>query len=198
MKSGRLIMLNGTSSAGKTSILTELQKKLPQLYLLAGLDKFLNFLPESYFKLPQWNEVMGLSNRSGPIGDVLISGMHRSIRALLDSGNNVLADQVFINSNWVAEAASLFSGCEAYLIGIHCPKEFIVQREKDRKNRTLGSSALQFDVVHQVTEYDFSIDSSLNSPEKNAEIILEFLKTEVAPFAFQSLSKKLEFRQPLG
>ena len=198
MKSGRLIMLNGTSSAGKTSILTELQKKLPQLYLLAGLDKFLNFLPESYFKLPQWNEVMGLSNRSGPIGDVLISGMHRSIRALLDSGNNVLADQVFINSNWVAEAASLFSGCEAYLIGIHCPKEIIVQREKDRKNRTLGSSALQFDVVHQVTEYDFSIDSSLNSPEKNAEIILEFLKTEVAPFAFQSLSKKLEFRQPLG
>lgn len=197
MESGRLIMLNGTSSAGKTSILTELQKKLPQLYLLAGLDKFLNFLPESYFKLPQWNEVMGLSNQSGPIGDQLITGMHHSIKALLDTGHNVLSDQVFINSNWVAEAASLFSGYNAYIIGIRCPLVVIEQREKDRKNRTLGSSALQFDVVHRWTEYDFSLDSSLNSPEQNAEMILEFLKMGRAPQAFRALSKKLEYRQPI-
>ncbi len=197
MKPGQLIMLNGTSSAGKTSILAELQRKLPELYLLAGLDKFLNFLPESYFKQPEWNEVMGLSSQSGPIGDRLISGMHRSIKSMLDAGNNVLSDQVFINSNWVAEAASLFSGYNAYLIGILCPVEVIEQREKDRKNRTLGSSALQFSVVHQWTEYDFSLDSSLNTPERNAEIILEFLKKGAAPNAFNALSKKLEFRQTL-
>ena len=190
MKPGRLIMLNGTSSAGKTSILNHLQMKLPGLYLFAGLDKFLNFLPETYFKQPLWNEVMGLSNKSGPLGDQLISGMHHSIKALLDQGHNVLADQVFIEQSWIVEAADLFCNYNAYLIGIYCPKAVIEQRERDRKNRTLGSSALQFDVVHKWLKYDFSLDSSLNTPEKNADLILEYFRQDPKPQAFSALCKK--------
>jgi chloramphenicol 3-O phosphotransferase len=44
---GKLILLNGASSAGKSSILKELQNTLEEPYLNAGIDKFIFMLPEA-------------------------------------------------------------------------------------------------------------------------------------------------------
>ena len=45
MKRGKIILINGASSAGKTSIVRALQPILDEAYLEAGLDKFLFMLP---------------------------------------------------------------------------------------------------------------------------------------------------------
>jgi len=49
MSSGYIIILNGTSSSGKTSIVNALQNILEEPYLEAGIDKFIWMLPEHYF-----------------------------------------------------------------------------------------------------------------------------------------------------
>jgi chloramphenicol 3-O phosphotransferase len=154
-----------------------------------GLDKFLNMLHENWFRQPQWNEVMGKSNASGPLGDQLISGMHHSIEAMLRQGNSVIADHVMIERSWILEAARLFAPHQAYFIGIRCPLHVVEERERERKNRTLGSARLQFEVVHRWARYDLEIDSSLSTPEESADRILEFLKSEARPVAFQSILK---------
>jgi chloramphenicol 3-O phosphotransferase len=41
MALGKVIILNGASSSGKTSILTKLQTLLDEPYLNAGIDKFI-------------------------------------------------------------------------------------------------------------------------------------------------------------
>ena len=191
MSKTRLILLNGTSSAGKTSIVNSLHAKLTEPYLNIGLDKFLNILPERCFQQPQWNEIMGLSHTAGPLGHQLISGMHHSIAAMLKRGNSVIADHVMIERKWVEEAAELFSQFEAFWIGIRCPVEVIEQREKERKNRTLGSARLQFDVVHAWAEYDLEIDSSKSTPDESAETIIQFIETGAKPDAFKKIYRRI-------
>jgi len=46
MNTGKIILLNGTSSSGKSTLLRGLQQVLSQPYLEMGLDKFIWMLPK--------------------------------------------------------------------------------------------------------------------------------------------------------
>lgn len=186
IKKGRLLLLNGTSSAGKSSLIKEFVRLAPELYLKHGIDQTLNFLPEHYFQQPLWDSVMGKSNQSGPLGDSLMLAMNSSIRVLLESGFNVIADHVIISDLWVDHARTEFAGFEAYFIGIFCRKEIIAQREIERKNRTLGSALLQYETVHRdqnhkIRAYDLTVDTSDITPTEAAEKILAFLAEKPRP-----------------
>lgn len=179
----QLILLNGTSSAGKSSIIKCLHEQLRQPYLDMGLDRFLYMLPSQYMKQPLWKEVWDHTH-AGELGNRLMSGMHHSMRSMVNCGNLVLADHVLIEKNWVSELADLFHDQHAYFIGVHCPLEILEQRELDRKDRTLGSAKVQFPIVHQWAHYDLAIDSSLSSPEQSADKIIEFLASGKSPVGF--------------
>jgi chloramphenicol 3-O phosphotransferase len=183
-----IIFINGTSSSGKTSLLKLLQKKLPEPYLDMGVDKFIWMLPGRYLDRPLWDEVLGKALHSGPVGWSLFSGMHHAIAAAASRGNNILADHVFVEKDWVDECAELFAEINAYLIGLHCPLEVLEQREKDRKDRTLGQAKLQYEVIHKYTQYDLELDTSKLTAEECAEQVIERLKS--SPTAFKNLIPK--------
>ncbi len=73
----------------------------------------------------------------------------------------------------------------AYLIGLFCPLDVLEQREKGRKDRTLGQARLQFDAIHKFVKYDLEVDTSLLNPENCAEKVIERSKTP--PVAFKLL-----------
>lgn len=177
-----VIFINGTSSSGKTSLLKALQKKLQEPYLDMGIDKFIWMLPSRYLDRPLWDEVLGKALHAGPVGLTLFSGMHYAIAAAASRGNNVIADHAFVEKAWVDECVSLFAGMNAYLIGLYCPLEVLEQREKDRKDRTLGQAGLQFDVIHKYTKYDLELDTSKLTTEECADNVIERLKTPPAAF----------------
>ena len=81
MPAGNIIILNGASSSGKTSILRALQSQMVEPYLDAGLDKFIWMLPKRYLDRPLWDEVLGLADRAGDAGKLLIHGMHQAVAA---------------------------------------------------------------------------------------------------------------------
>lgn len=177
-----IIFINGTSSSGKTSLLKALQKKLQEPYLDMGIDKFIWMLPSRYLDRPLWDEVLGKALHAGPVGLSLFSGMHHAIAAAASRGNNVIADHALVEKAWVDECASLFAGMNAYLIGLYCPLEVLEQREKDRKDRTLGQARLQFDVIHKYTKYDLELDTSKLTTEECADNVIERLKAPPAAF----------------
>lgn len=177
-----IIFINGTSSSGKTSLLKALQKKLQEPYLDMGIDKFIWMLPSRYLDRPLWDEVLGKALHAGPVGLSLFSGMHHAIAAAASRGNNVIADHALVEKAWVDECASLFAGMNAYLIGLYCPLEVLEQREKDRKDRTLGQARLQFDVIHKYTKYDLELDTSKLTTEECADNVIERLRTPPAAF----------------
>ena len=192
MTPGTIIILNGASSSGKTSVLLALQKILDEPYLDAGIDKFIWMLPKRYLDRPLWDDVLGLAVQAGSVGHTLVSGMHRAIEALSKAGNNVVADHVLVEPHWLQDCANLFYDLPAYFIGIHCPLDILEQREKARKSRTLGQAKAQFGIVHTGCIYDLEVDTSLLSPEECAMLIKDRIQNGIPPSAFKSLKRRFE------
>jgi chloramphenicol 3-O phosphotransferase len=195
---GNIIVLNGTSSSGKTSILRALQQVLDAPYLDAGIDKFLWMLPKRYLNVPLWHEVFSytyapkgesadLVIRAGPLGFRLMSGMHRAIQALACAGNNVLADHVLLEPVWVRECAELFADLPAWFVGIRCPLDVLEARERARSDRTVGQARAQFDAVHAHSVYDMEVDTSALSPMDCAMRIRRQVMEGPVPDAFKRL-----------
>jgi chloramphenicol 3-O phosphotransferase len=90
----RIIYLNGTSSAGKSSVARALQDRLDELYLHVQLDVFMQMVP-----LPQWERTGGMVMTAqpdhgihvdfGPVCQPLFLGFHRSLAALAAAGNQL-------------------------------------------------------------------------------------------------------------
>ena len=146
---GTIIFINGTSSSGKTSIVRALQAALPEPFLDMGIDRFIFMLPGRYLNRPLWDDVLGKADQAGALGRLLFSGMHHAIAAAAHAGLNIIADHVFMEKAWVDECAHLFAALPAYLVGLHCPLEILEQRERLRKDRTLGQARIQFPLIHK-------------------------------------------------
>jgi chloramphenicol 3-O phosphotransferase len=191
---GTLIVLNGASSAGKSSILAHLQRTLDGPFLNAGIDKFIFMLPNRYLNRPLWDEIMGKADRAGDQGHIFFAGMHHALAAMARQGNHLLVDHVLVEPSWVAQCAVLFADLPAYLIGIHCPLDILERRERERKDRTLGQARLHFDLVHQHGLYDLEVDTSLATAETCAATIADYLASGAPPTAFRQLRQ----RAPIG
>ena len=187
MHSGIIIFLNGTSSSGKSTLLKELQQKLDYPFLELGLDKFIWMLPRRFFEQPLWNEVLGKADSAGQMGHQLVHAMHRSIHAAAKTGLNILADHVLVEPDWVRDCAALFYNSNAYLVGVRCDLSILEEREKARKDRTLGQARLQVEKVHAHGIYDIEVDSGKYSAEENVQQIINFLNTGPSPRAFKKL-----------
>jgi len=187
MTNGNIIILNGTSSSGKTSIVKALQDILDEPFLEAGIDKFIFMLPDRYLERPLWDDVLGLANKAGASGHTLVAGMHHAIAALAKTGNNVIADHVLVEHEWVQECADLLGDLGAYLIGVQCPLQVLEERERSRKNRTPGQARAQFDVIHAHGIYDLEVDTSVLSPIECALQIKRRVQDDQPPSALGRL-----------
>jgi chloramphenicol 3-O phosphotransferase len=187
---GTIIILNGTSSSGKTSLVRALQDLLDEPFLDAGLDRFLWMLPARYLRPPLWDEVLGRAVSAGPEGHRLVSGMHQAIAALSRAGCNVVADHVLVEPRWLEECSLLFADLPAYLVGVRCPLAVLEERERQRKDRTLGQARAQFCRVHAHGLYDVEVDTSLLSPEACALRVRARLDDGTGPVAFKRLRQR--------
>ncbi len=182
---GTVIFINGTSSSGKSSIVRALQDRLEPPPLDMGVDRFIFMLPRRYLSRPLWDDVLGRADHAGPVGHRLISGMHHAIAATASTGLDVIADHVLVEKSWVDECARLFADLPAYLIGVQCPLEVLEERERSRRDSTLGQARAQFAVIHKYVVYDLEVDTSRLTPEECADRIAARLA--FPPTAFRSL-----------
>lgn len=101
-RKGRLIILNGVGSAGKSSIAKALQQIMPTPWLHIEMDKFCEMLPERYQDHPEGfayetkeedgKPIVIISE--GPYGAKLIRGMRRAIAVMAAEGNDLIVDDV--------------------------------------------------------------------------------------------------------
>jgi chloramphenicol 3-O phosphotransferase len=182
-----IIILNGTSSSGKTSLLKAIQDTFDEPFLDLGIDKFIFAMPERYLDHPLWNDILGLADRAGKTGHQLFSAMHYAILAASRQGMHVVADHVLVEPGWLEECARLFHLEPAWLVGVRCPLEILEEREKSRRNRTLGQARLQFEKVHQPGIYDLEVDTSQLSPAECALKIKELVTAGQPPTAIRKV-----------
>jgi chloramphenicol 3-O phosphotransferase len=190
MPVGSIVMINGTTSSGKSTILAELQRFLDGPWLECGIDKFIFMLPERYLDFPIWNEVLGHASHAGPLGHTLFSGMHQAIAVMARQGNLILADHALVEPAWVQECATLFEGIPAYLIGVRCDLCPLEERERARGDRTPGQARKQFERVHAHGVYDFEVDTSYTPSATCARQIAQYLARGEPPTAFEELRRR--------
>ncbi len=182
-----IIFLNGASSSGKTSLLKAIQDTFEEPFLDLGIDKFIFAMPERFLDRPLWNDILGLADQAGKTGHLLFSAMHHAILAASRQGMHVVADHVLVEPGWLEECARLFQHEPAWLVGVRCPLEILEEREKSRRNRTLGQARLQYNKVHQPGIYDLEVDTSRLSPTECALKIKEMVTAGQSPSAFRQI-----------
>jgi len=172
-KASKIILLNGVSSSGKSSIAKILQAKLETPYLHACIDAFEEMMP------PRSESEWGVKWQ--PAFDKMISGFHHSLAALAQSGNNLIVDHVLLERDeprsWVPECLTLLAPYDVILVGVRCPLEVLEQREKERGDRPSGLARWQFERMHLEIVYDFEVDTGAHTPEQCAMQIIAALPT---------------------
>lgn len=198
MSAGRVIVMNGPSSAGKSFTALALRGMLRPQPLLTGIDLFLSMLPPiGHLGIEadkRTNENAG--NDDAPVrwifpaspgggirievnetGQRLVSGMHRAVAALARAGNDVIFETVLLEPGWGADLREALAGLDVTWVGVRCPLEVIEQRERERGNRVVGQARGHYDVVHHGMTYDIEVDTSELQPHEAAQAVAAYVRS---------------------
>lgn len=176
----RIIILNGVGSVGKSSIARALQDITTLPFLHVAMDSFLDMLPAAYWDHPDGFIFETLSEedaptvaiKTGAVAMQLMRGMRRAMAAMAAEGNNLIIDDVMLDSD-AEEYRIQFVGHDSSYVGVFAPLAVLEQREHDRKDRMIGLARWQYERVHQGLTYDLVLDTSLATPAQCAARIKE-------------------------
>ncbi|OAB35090.1 chemotaxis protein [Paenibacillus macquariensis subsp. defensor] len=192
MKQGIIVLLNGTSSSGKTSISIELinQKEIP-FYHLSIDDFFNNYNDFINNKFPD-EPTREIDHQvvSQILDDSIFSVYYSTIKLLSELGFNVIVDTIIVNDKRFNECLDLFFDLPTLFIGVICSKEELTRREQTRGDRKIGLANSQFNTVYCFNEYDLEVNTEELNPIECAEKILSFIKSNKDYSVFKKLSKR--------
>jgi len=159
---GSVIVLNGTSSSGKTTLARELQSQCSDVYLLCSLDAFWDMTP---YGIPAGSKIFPNMKRA----------LAKSVRALAETGHNVIVDIVFCGQKTYIELTEELEGLNFKIVKVGCPLDELEKRELARGDRKIGLAKLQYESVHDGVIYDLNLNTFTNSPEKCAQEVFDSL-----------------------
>jgi chloramphenicol 3-O phosphotransferase len=162
MAKGNIILLNGVSSSGKSSLAKALVKRLPDHfhYSIDDFDLVIERMED------RENE------RLIPVSTEYY--FHRTIKMFSDSGIHLIVDQILHNDDTLIDYMSTLEGYPIYFVGVHCPLHELEEREITRGDRMLGLSKEQLKYVHQQNEaYDLEVNTGQDSLDTCADNIVK-------------------------
>jgi chloramphenicol 3-O phosphotransferase len=186
-----LIVLNGASSSGKTSIANELLVLLGRETICTGFDDILERVQ------PLGAEGGGIANRLIRSVRILYFGatdgrfklmkrLHREVAAHYKSNRNVIVETSLMDSRALLDAAEQFAPLDGFFVGVKPPLSVSMQWESQRGDRPAGQAKLHYDLVHAHGTYDLEIDPSRMTPVECAALILDECRKS-SPHAFRDL-----------
>lgn len=197
--SGRIVILNGTPRAGKSSIAEAVVARLPGRWVSIGVDRMNAALPKEL--LP------GIGLRPGgerpdlePAVVRLYGELYGEIAERAGAGEDVVVDVG--HHDWysrplgiLAASARRLHGVPVLFVGVRCPIEVIMaRRNADPSSLYLKGDAVPEpvqrwqDAVHVPGIYDLRLDTSVSSPNESADAIAAALENPPVPSAFERLA----------
>ena len=180
---GKIILINGASSSGKSTLARELQQTLPM--------PFWHF---SFDHLRDSNALPMARIRSGEIDwstmrPAVFNGFHRCLPVLAETGNNLIVEHIIENEMWLSDLVTLLTGLDVFFVGVHCPLPELERRERERGNRRVGEARRDYQIIHSFAEYDLEIDS-MQSNQTNVTMLVDAWKSRQSPSAFERMAAR--------
>ena len=173
-----IIVLNGASSAGKTSLCKQLQTVLDEPYM---------HLQEDAFVFNTYHERWTQSGPGERIFAITMLAYYRSIRACVSAGHNLLVDTGFYSAELIRQFVDELHDLPIWLVGVHCSVAELERREQARRDRQAGTAREQFSIIHAHVQYDIEVDTSEASVEECADQIKAVVTSSAQPTALQRL-----------
>ena len=129
--SQRIVLLNGTSSAGKTTVARYLQRSLEPRWLYLQFDLFVEMLTDA---VPDSGPEAG----SDDLGPWLADGWYRVVGGIAASGFDLIVEDVISEPYRLEAATRHLAPFDVTFVAVRCPLEIAVQRERDRGDRDIG------------------------------------------------------------
>jgi len=181
-----VILLNGTSSAGKTSTALAIARNTQRSVLMAGADLLALAMPPSNYE--RWfarttsidsagNTVIQAIPRNAIGHKLNRSTRQKLVRTFAEEGFDVIADEILKNEERMRGYTEILDGITIYFVGLYCDLTALEKREHARGNRPIGLARGQLPVVHQWHPfYDLALDTTKKSPDECAQEILTFIE----------------------
>jgi chloramphenicol 3-O phosphotransferase len=198
-----VIVLNGPSSAGKTTLARLLQSSVAHPYLVTGFDDFIFMSAPRYYRgadtgrQDEWDDSTHegvemdvtsspdgapiVTARFGPVFQRILDGMAPAVRALVDQGNDVIFDHVLHDAAAHDSMVAAFAGLDVFTVGVTCDLGILEERERGRGDRVLGRARRLADVVHGFCDYDVMVDTGGQDPQAGVRSILAALAARHHP-----------------
>ncbi len=186
----KIILLNGASSSGKTSLARAIQHKSAEPWLRLGVDTFVDMMPDPYlpfgakanegFRFIPGENAQGptMAIETGTWGRQVFDGLPLVAGLLADQGNNVIIDEVLLSEETLQGYLKALAAHTVYFVGVFCDLPTLQEREILRRDRAIGLSNDQANRVHpQGRTYDIMVDTTTQSPFALAKIILDLVHT---------------------
>ncbi|QYI99645.1 AAA family ATPase [Thalassovita mediterranea] len=176
----RVVILNGTSSSGKTSLARAIQRLAKGPVLRVSMDDFLEMMPPRFanddeafsFRLVPDATPAEVEIGTGSYGEALMRGMRASVAALADQGLGLVVDDVMLGAHDQQHYREVLARHEVTFIAVRCALETAEQRERERGDRDIGMARWQFTRVHAGRDYDLEVSTDDASPDEGARVIL--------------------------
>jgi chloramphenicol 3-O phosphotransferase len=182
MTSGRIVLLNGPSSSGKTTLTQAVARRMATPWLVMPVDLFhqIRTRPDSPLTDRQWHDVHHRTR----------AAYHRALVGAASSGCDVLADHV-LNEPWrLHDLLRLSVGLDVLLVHVTCSPKELRRRETSRGDREPGTAATQRRQVFQHGDCDLTVDTTYG-PDEPTAALLELIRNPPADRSFDRLRARL-------
>ena len=178
----QVVILNGVSSAGKSSLARALQSITWPPFLHVQLDTFTEMLPASFREqaggAEQTPESTCLTSaRTDNIDEIVGQtrrGMRHAVAAMAAQGLRLVIDEVMDDAAAV-EYDRLLAPYRTFVVGVTAPREILELRERNRRDRVVGLAQSQLDFVHRNMRYDLTVDTSAMTALQGALLMKKHL-----------------------
>ena len=161
----KIILLNGPSSSGKSTLSKNLQNLLNEKfnlqYYIVSIDDFMKLgTDETIYE----DDVYEIS-----------TDMNNKALEVLNSCDGVIIDHVITSERIYVELINALSLYHIFKVHVECPLDILIKREIERNNRCIGSAEASYTYLYPKDNYDFKVNTHINKSENCANKIIDNL-----------------------
>jgi chloramphenicol 3-O phosphotransferase len=177
MTSGRIVLLNGPSGAGKTTLAQAVARRLTTPWLLLPVELFhqIRTRPDARLTDRQWHDVYHRTR----------AAYHRALVGAATSGMDVLGDHVLDEPWRLDDLLRLTPGIDVLLVHVTCTPQELRRRERLRGGDARAALHQQR-LVFQHGDCDLTVDTTYG-PDEPTATVLELIRNPPDDRAFDRL-----------
>ena len=164
MRKGMIVILNGVSSSGKSTLAKMIQDRSGFPFYRLDIDDFILMAPEKF------NDY---DNKDFSVQFKFSSKFFHVVKLYSDLGFDLIVPYMFFKkSESLLEFKELLCGYPLLIVNIYCPVDELQRRENVRRDRKIGSASEQLALLETEFPNSISVNNYETTSENCADIII--------------------------